>query len=323
MMSHTSGNAALPRERERESACFHNAEMKPSGSGSTLLSCITGRTPLATCIFSPRTLRPRRTTYSLSFLALGGWLRWTRLQLFSSNPPGSQRGGHRLLHIKITFPYQLSVEPWCLMSASCRKAAALNQAPGESCSNLFFINRSFEHTNDGDLTTGSRAPVWGVRTKRPCCISTSLQRPKTKRGNSCVDTSPRATQQNPASRVFNQWKGQRVFLRAHNKTRQIKERLRDTGGGTEVHSLKVMHCKIAFLLGRTFILCGGCGLYCVSKQDWTWCVGVTCRYLSLLEVLMAACRLVKWAPVITCPVHPILSSQPGGSTLPPHFSHLV
>lgn len=51
-----------------------------------------------------------------------------------------------------------------------------------------------------------------------------------------------------------------LFLKAHNKTRQIKERLRDTGSSTEVHSLKVMHCKIAFLLGGTFILCEGCRL---------------------------------------------------------------
>lgn len=70
-----------------------------------------------------------------------------------------------------------------------------------------------------------------------------------------------------------------LILRAHNKTRQIKERLRDTGCSTEVHSLKVMHCKIAFLLGGTFILCDRCRVT-VSANRLGLCVGVTCIFLA-------------------------------------------
>lgn len=72
-------------------------------------------------------------------------------------PLTSQRGGHCLLHTEITVPYQLSVEMKCLMPACCRKVVAVNQACSESCRNLFFMNLSFEHTNDGALTTGSSA----------------------------------------------------------------------------------------------------------------------------------------------------------------------
>lgn len=59
-------------------------------------------------------------------------------------PLTSQRGGHCLLHTEITFPYQLPVEMKCLMFACCGKVAAVNQECSESCSNLFFISRSFE-----------------------------------------------------------------------------------------------------------------------------------------------------------------------------------
>lgn len=59
-------------------------------------------------------------------------------------PLTSQRGGHCLLHTGITFPYQLPVEMKCLMFACCGKVAAVNQECSESCSNLFFISRSFE-----------------------------------------------------------------------------------------------------------------------------------------------------------------------------------
>lgn len=59
-------------------------------------------------------------------------------------PLTSQRGGHCLLHTEITFPYQLPVEMKCLMFACCGKVAAVNQECSESCSDLFFINLSFE-----------------------------------------------------------------------------------------------------------------------------------------------------------------------------------
>lgn len=72
-------------------------------------------------------------------------------------PLTSWRGGHCLLHTEITFPYQLSVEMKCLMFVCWRKVVAVNQGRSESCSNLFFISLSFEHTNDGALTTGSSA----------------------------------------------------------------------------------------------------------------------------------------------------------------------
>lgn len=79
-----------------------------------------------------------------------------------------------------------------------------------------------------------------------------------------------------------------LFLRAHNKTRQIRERLRDAGCCTEVHSLKVMHCKIAFLLRGTFILCDGCRLT-VSANRVALCVLVLPVFqtvLFFLKVLM-------------------------------------
>lgn len=84
----------------------------------------------------------------------------------------------------------------------------------------------------------------------------------------------------------------RLFLRAHNETRQIKERLRDTGCGTEVHSLKVMHCKIAFLLGGTFILWDGCRLTVSANR-----IGFVCRcylYFKVFSCWKFCCRLVNW-----------------------------
>lgn len=94
-----------------------------------------------------------------------------------------------------------------------------------------------------------------------------VQNPKSHVKNSVF--SPLSTQ-----RFYNYCESKTLlFLRAHNKTRQIKERLRDTGCGTEVHSLKVMHCKIAFLLGRTFVSCDGCEL--PVSANWTWCGSVT------------------------------------------------
>lgn len=52
-----------------------------------------------------------------------------------------------------------------------RKVVAVNQACSESCSNLFFINLSFEHTNDGVLTTGSSAQA---RVSDSCCDAVFL-----------------------------------------------------------------------------------------------------------------------------------------------------
>lgn len=101
-------------------------------------------------------------------------------------PLTSQRGGHCLLHIEITFPYQLYVEIKCWMFVCCRKVVAVNQVCSLSCSNLFFINLSFEHTNDGALTTGSKAQ--GVGFMLRCSISVRFQRAN-ERGNSCIDFS--------------------------------------------------------------------------------------------------------------------------------------
>lgn len=165
------------------------------------------------------------------------------------------------------------------MLVCCRKVVAVNQVCSESCNNLFFINLSFERTNDGALTTGSSAPA---RVSDSCCDAVFLCVFKDQNGreNSCIDSSREQYNKNPTSThisilsTLNQsmmWSSSvqaensqpgsestLLFFRAHNKTRQIKERLRDTGCSTEVHSLKVMHCKIAFLLGGTFILCDGC-----------------------------------------------------------------
>ena len=167
---------------------------------------------------------------------------------------------------------------------------AVNQGRSESCSNLFFISLSFEHTNDGALTTGSSAQagvsdswrdavflcVFKERMGEETAASTLAGSHTTKSDSHFYFLTLNGARCGPALRVREAERSHlsertELFLRAHNKTRQIKERLRDTGCGSEVHSLKVMHCKIAFLLGRTFILCDGCRLT-VSANRLGLCV---------------------------------------------------
>lgn len=88
-------------------------------------------------------------------------------------------------------------------------------------------------------------------------------------------------------------KGCCCFPKAYNKTRQIKERLREAACHTEVHSLKVMHCEIAFLFGVTFILLDGCSLS-VSANRLSLCVCGIWKYFVLFNVsVQVHCRFAK------------------------------
>lgn len=74
-----------------------------------------------------------------------------------------------------------------------------------------------------------------------------------------------------------------LFRRPHNRTRQIKERLRDAARYTEVHSLKVMHSKMALLFCGTFIFCLlGVGLLC-QQTDVSFSVWVLVACIPLAE----------------------------------------
>lgn len=163
----------------------------------------------------------------------------------------------------------------------CRKVAAVNQVGGESCINLLFISPLLERTNTGILTTGSTTRASAVASRIPAHLQTL-----NKKGNSYMDSSREQHGTMGLSFILcfrsssehSQPENERMLLvlRAHNKTRQIKQRLRDTSCSTEVHSLKVMHCKTAFLLGGTFILCDGCRLTVSAHRLGLGCVRVTC-----------------------------------------------
>lgn len=193
-------------------------------------------------------------------------------------PLTNQRGGHCLFHTEITFPYQLSVEIQCLMFVCCRKVVAVNQVGSESFNlsiNLFALIMAFWQQ---EALCGPECRIHVAM--RYFCTSSETKREGETAASILAGSN---TTESDSSGVFNaqlhppmlsvmwsssvqaehsQLDSERMLLilRTHNKTRQIKERLRDTSCSTEAHSLKVMHCKIAFLLGGTFILRDGCRL---------------------------------------------------------------
>ncbi len=168
MMSCTSGKAAPLRQC---TYFFYKTEMKPNHYSVILLSALAWlKTHIAlhVHIFTSHTIV---VVKQLLIVILGSQRLPDNAANIFIQPLTSQRGGHCLLHTEITFPYQLSVEMKRLMFVCCRKVVAVNQVRSESCSNLFFINLSFEHTNDGALTTGSSAQA---RALDSCCDAVFL-----------------------------------------------------------------------------------------------------------------------------------------------------
>lgn len=167
MMSSTSGKAALLRQ----STCFYKTETKPNHCSVILLSALAWLKPHSTLhvhIFTSHTIA---VVNQLLIVILGSQRLLDNAANIFIQPLTSQRGGHCLLHTEITLPYQLSVEMKRLMFVCSRKVVAVNQGCSESCSNLSFINLSFEHTNDGALTTGSSAQA---RASDSCCDAVFL-----------------------------------------------------------------------------------------------------------------------------------------------------